>query len=53
MWRSLEGQAGRGLSKVSGIYLFGLIVSCFPPFSWLSLKKLVLTVRTVHIYPRG
>lgn len=25
MWRSLEGQAGRGLSKVSGIYLFGLI----------------------------
>lgn len=27
MWRSLEGQTGRGLSKASDVYSFGLVVS--------------------------
>jgi serine/threonine protein kinase len=32
MWRSPEGQTGRGLSKASDVYSFGLVVSDSPSF---------------------
>jgi serine/threonine protein kinase len=51
MWRSPEGQTGRGLSKASDVYSFGLVVSYCVPFSWVSSKKPTLSVRAVHIYP--
>lgn len=53
IWRSPEGQTGRGMCKVSDIYSFGLVVSysslCHSHLS----KELTLSVRTVHIRPRG
>lgn len=35
------------MSKASDVYSFGLVVSCFPPFSWLSLKELVQCIYTL------
>lgn len=33
MWRSPEGQTGRGLSKASDVYSFRLVISYSMPFS--------------------
>ncbi|KAH7078319.1 hypothetical protein FB567DRAFT_132291 [Paraphoma chrysanthemicola] len=38
MWRSPEGQTGRGLSKASDVYSFGLVVSYSMPLPQLASK---------------
>lgn len=36
MWRSPEGQAGRGIGKPLEVFSFGLLVSCSPSQSSLA-----------------
>ena len=51
MWRSPVGQTGRGLSKASDIFSFGLVVSSSHLSTYLGLPLFI--VFTVHIRVRG
>lgn len=53
MWRSSEAQSGKGMSKISVVFSFGLVVSLPKPVSCIIIAEPTLSVSTVHIYPRG
>ncbi|KAH7383750.1 kinase-like domain-containing protein [Pyrenochaeta sp. MPI-SDFR-AT-0127] len=53
MWRSPEGQTGRGVTKASDIFSFGLVVSCALPCLSVLSKRSTLSFCVQCIYALG